>query len=143
MKLTVFVHDTAVATLDSPDGFGHVLSYYPTAKPEQFTSLLMPVRTQSYNYPELHPLFRMNLPEGADPKSPPMAFEVRNILRGDNSESAFMSLVREFAVSGVSGVVSKFLAPAAAGQDAHKLPAKTTLATEKFIVKGRPLPCLG
>ena len=177
MKLTVFVHDTAVATLDSPDGFGHVLSYYPTAKPEQFTSLLMPVRTQSYDYPELHPLFRMNLPEGfllsvlqerlgphigasplnllsvvgrnaigrvkvapegADPKSPPLAFEVRNILRGDNSEQAFMSLVREFAVSGVSGVVPKFLAPAAAGQDANKLPGKTTLATEKFIVKGTP-----
>ena len=64
MRLTVFVHDTAVATLDSPDGFQHVLSYYPTAKPEQFISLLMPVRTQSYDYPELHPLFRMNLPEG-------------------------------------------------------------------------------
>ncbi|OYU09859.1 MAG: hypothetical protein CFE38_20545 [Comamonadaceae bacterium PBBC1] len=177
MRLTVFVHDTPVATLDSPDGFGHVLSYYPTAKPEQFTSLLMPVRTQSYNYPELHPLFRMNLPEGfllsvlqerlgphvgasplnllsvvgrnaigrvkvapegADPKSPPVAFEVRHILRGDNSEQAFMSLVREFAVSGVSGVVPKFLAPAAAGQDANKLPGKTTLATEKFIVKGTP-----
>eukprot|EP01034_Spumella_vulgaris_P022140 gene22140-28245_t len=183
MRLTVFVHDTPVATLDSPDGFGHVLSYYPTAKPEQFTSLLMPVRTQSYDYPELHPLFRMNLPEGfllsvlqerlgphvgssplnllsvvgrnaigrvkvapegADPKSPPVAFEVRHILRGDNSEQAFMGLVREFAVSGVSGVVPKFLAPAAAaaaaaaGQDANKLPGKTTLATEKFIVKGTP-----
>lgn len=177
MRLTVFVHDTAVATLDSPDGFQHVLSYYPTAKPEQFISLLMPVRTQSYDYPELHPLFRMNLPEGfllsvlqerlgphvgashlnllsvvgrnaigrvkvapegADPKSPPVAFEVRNILRGDNSEQAFMSLVREFAVSGVSGVVPKFLAPAAAGEDAHKLRGKTTLATEKFIVKGTP-----
>jgi serine/threonine-protein kinase HipA len=177
MRLTVFVHDTPVATLDSPDGFQHVLSYYPTAKPEQFTSLLMPVRTQSYDYPELHPLFRMNLPEGfllsvlqerlgphvgasplnllsvvgrnaigrgkvapegADPKSPPMAFEVRHILRGDNSEQAFKGLVREFAVSGVSGVMPKFLAPAAAGQDAHKLRGKTTLATEKFIVKGTP-----
>ncbi len=49
-----------------------------------------------------------------------------------------MSLVREFAVSGVSGVVPKFLAPAAAGQDANQLPGKTTLATEKFIVKGTP-----
>jgi serine/threonine-protein kinase HipA len=77
-------------------------------------------------------------PEGADPKSPPVAFEVRNILRGDNSEQAFMGLVREFAVSGVSGVVPKFLAPAAAGQDAKKLLGKTTLATEKFIVKGTP-----
>jgi len=64
MKLTVFVHDQAVATLDSPDNFKHVLTYYPDAPPELFASLLMPVRTESYSYPELHPLFRMNLPEG-------------------------------------------------------------------------------
>lgn len=174
MKLTVFVHDQPVATLDSPDGFEHVLTYHPSVKDEQFASLLMPVRTQSYVYPELHPLFRMNLPEGfllsvlqerlgphvgatplnllsvvgrnaigrvkvapegANPKSPPVAFEVKNILRGDNSEKAFMSLVRDFAISGVSGVVPKFLAPA---EEPDKLPGKATLATEKFIVKGTP-----
>jgi len=185
MKLTVFVHDQPVATLDSPDGFEHVLSYHPSIKDEQFVSLLMPVRTESYVYPEIHPLFRMNLPEGfllsvlqerlgphvgasalnllsvvgrnaigrvkvapegADPKSPPMAFEVKNILRGDNSERAFMDLVREFAVSGVSGVVPKFLAPAEGaqgGDDAENLAGKTTLATEKFIVKGTPVSLPG
>ena len=64
MKLTVFVHDKPVATLESTDGFRHVLTYYPDARPEDFVSLLMPVRTESYAYPDLHPLFRMNLPEG-------------------------------------------------------------------------------
>src|SRR5574343_990538 len=180
MKHTVFVHDQPVATLDSPDGFEHVLSHHPYTKDEQFVSLLMPVRTASYGYPDMHPIFRMNLPEGyllsvlqerlgphigasamnllgvvgrnaigrvkvapfgAAPQTPPMAFEVKNILRGDNSEKAFMGLVREFAVSGVSGVVPKFLAPPENVQvavAAEKPTGKSTLATEKFIVKGTP-----
>ena len=64
MRLVVFVHDTPVATLESTDNFEHVLAYYPQVSPQSFVSLLMPVRTKSYNYPELHPVFRMNLPEG-------------------------------------------------------------------------------
>ena len=64
MKLHVFVHDKPVATLESGDGFRHVMAYHPDAAPEQFVSLLMPVRTESYAYPDLHPVFRMNLPEG-------------------------------------------------------------------------------
>ncbi len=170
MKLTVFVQDRPVATLDAPDNFKHVLTYYPDAAPEQFVSLLMPVRTESFVYPELHPLFRMNLPEGflltvlqeqlgphvgasplnllsvvgrnaigriklapvgADPTAAPVAFELKDILRGDNSEEAFVSLVRRFAVSGVSGVVPKFLTPNTIGAD-----NKGTLTTERFIIKG-------
>ena len=170
MKLHVYVHNKAVATLESTDGFKHVLTYHPSAEPADFVSLLMPVRTESYSYPELHPIFRMNLPEGyllsvlqeqlgphvgasplnllsvvgrnvigrvkvasegADPNAPPVAFELKDILRGDNSEEAFVALVRRFAVSGVSGVVPKFLSPNVIGQ--HN---KGTLATEKFIVKG-------
>lgn len=170
MKLTVFVHDQPVATLDSPDNFKHVLTYYPDAPQELFASLLMPVRTESYSYPELHPLFRMNLPEGfllstlqeqlgphvgasalnllsvvgrnvigrvkvapvgADPKTPQLAFELKDILRGDNSEEAFVSLVRRFAASGVSGVVPKFLTPNTIGEA-----KRGTLATERYIVKG-------
>lgn len=170
MKLTVFVHDKPVATLESPDNFKHVLAYYPDAPQELFASLLMPVRTESYSYPELHPLFRMNLPEGfllstlqeqlgphvgasplnllsivgrnvigrvkvapegADPKAPPLPFELKDILRGDNSEEVFVSLVRRFAASGVSGVVPKFLTPNAIGEA-----KKGTLATERYIVKG-------
>lgn len=170
MKLTVFVHDQPVATLESPDNFKHVLAYYPNAPQELFTSLLMPVRTESFVYPELHPLFRMNLPEGfllstlqeqlgphvgasalnllsvvgrnvigrvkvapegADPTAPPLAFELKDILRGDNSEEAFVDLVRRFATSGVSGVVPKFLTPPTLG-DAKK----ATLTTDRYIVKG-------
>jgi serine/threonine-protein kinase HipA len=170
MKLHVYVQNRPVATLESTDGFKHVLTYHPAAEPMDFVSLLMPVRTESYSYPELHPIFRMNLPEGfllsvlqeqlgphvgasplnllsvvgrnvigrvkvapegADPNASPVAFELKDILRGDNSEEAFVALVRRFAVSGVSGVVPKFLSPNVIGQ--HN---KGTLATEKYIVKG-------
>ncbi len=170
MKLTVFVQNRPVATLESTDGFQHVVSYHPEVPTEHFISLLMPVRTESYVYPELHPIFRMNLPEGfllsvlqeqlgphvgssplnllsivgrnaigrvkvapqgADPLAPPLAFELKDILRGDNSEEAFVSLIRRFAVSGVSGVVPKFLSPNVIGE--HN---KGTVATERFIIKG-------
>jgi len=40
----------------------HVFSYQPNA--QQALSLTMPMRTESYSYPDLHPLFQMNLPEG-------------------------------------------------------------------------------
>jgi serine/threonine-protein kinase HipA len=170
MKLHVYVHNQAVATLDSTDGFRHVMAYHPDVPPEQFVSLLMPVRTESYAYPELHPLFRMNLPEGfllsilqeqlgphvgasplsllsvvgrnvigrvkvatpgADPTQPPVPFDLNGILRGDNSEEAFVDLVRRHAASGVSGVVPKFLSPNTFGEH-----IKGTLATERYIIKG-------
>jgi serine/threonine-protein kinase HipA len=169
MKLHAFVHDKPVATLDSPDGFKHVLSYHPDVDESQFVSLLMPVRTESYSYPELHPNFRMNLPEGfllsvlqeelgphvgasplnllsvvgrnvigrvkvapadADPTQPPVPFELAEILRGDNSEEAFVRLVRKHAVSGVSGVVPKFLSRELGEH------ARGTVATDRYIVKG-------
>lgn len=53
MKLHVYVHNQPVATLESIDGFRHVMTYHPDIAPEQFVSLLMPVRTESYVYPEL------------------------------------------------------------------------------------------
>lgn len=170
MKLHVFVHDKPVATLESDDGFRHVMAYHPDVESEQFVSLLMPVRTESYAYPDLHPIFRMNLPEGfllsilqeqlgpqvgasplnllsvvgrnaigrvkvaapgADPTQPPVPFELAGILRGDNSEDAFVDLVRRYAVSGVSGVVPKFLSPNTLEE--HR---KGTLATDRHIIKG-------
>lgn len=170
MKLQVFVHDKPVATLESPDGFRHVMAYHPEVEPDAFVSLLMPVRTESYSWPELHPNFRMNLPEGfllsilqeqlgphvgasplnllsvvgrnaigrvkvaaygADTTQAPAPFELAGILRGDNSEEAFVDLVRRHAVSGVSGVVPKFLSPATLGEH-----GKATLATDRHIIKG-------
>jgi serine/threonine-protein kinase HipA len=170
MKLHVFVHDQPVATLESTDSFKHVLTYHPDIAPDRFISLLMPVRTESYVWPELHPIFRMNLPEGfllstlieqlgpqvgasplnllavvgrnsigrikvatpgADPTRAPVPFDLREVLRGENSEETFVELVRRYAVSGVSGVVPKFLSPATLGDH-----GKTTIALEHFIVKG-------
>lgn len=169
MKLHAYVHDQPVATLESPDGFKHVLNYHPDAPAPAFVSLLMPVRTESYVYPELHPNFRMNLPEGfllsvlqqelgphvgasplnllsvvgrnvigrvkvapvgADPSQPPVPFELAEILRGDNSEAAFVRLVRRHAVSGVSGVVPKFLSNELGEHN------KATIATDRYIIKG-------
>ncbi|WPB56654.1 type II toxin-antitoxin system HipA family toxin [Xylophilus sp. GOD-11R] len=170
MSLHVFVHDRPVATLDSTDGFRHVMTYHDAVDEAEFVSLQMPVRTESYAYPDLHPIFRMNLPEGfllsilqeqlapqvgasplsllavvgrnaigrikvaapgANPTQPPVPFEVRSILRGDNSEEAFVDLVRRYAASGVSGVVPKFLSPNTLGRH-----GKATLAMNRYIVKG-------
>ncbi len=64
MKLNVFVHGTAVAVLESTDGFEHALTYLPTAKPQEFVSLAMPVQTSSWTWPALHPFFQVSLPEG-------------------------------------------------------------------------------
>jgi serine/threonine-protein kinase HipA len=170
MKLHVFVHDKPVATLESTDGFRHVLTYHPDIDPAEFVSLLMPVRTESYVWPELHPLFRMNLPEGfllsvlqeqlgphvgasplnllavvgrntigrvkvaapgADPTRPPVSFELAKLLHGDNSEEAFVDLVRRHAVSGVSGIAPKFLSP-----DTFSEHGKGALTTAHHIIKG-------
>lgn len=65
------------------------------------------------------------------PGSPPVAFELASILRGDNSEAAFVELVRRYAASGVSGVVPKFLTPYVLEEH-----GKGTLATERYIIKG-------
>jgi serine/threonine-protein kinase HipA len=64
MKLNVFVNGRAVAVLDSPDSFEYVLTYRPDTRPDDFVSLLMPVRTASWNWPGLHPFFQVSLPEG-------------------------------------------------------------------------------
>lgn len=64
MKLNVFVNRTPVAVLDSSDGFAHVLTYRPETTEDEFVSLLMPVRSQSWAWPALHPFFQVSLPEG-------------------------------------------------------------------------------
>jgi serine/threonine-protein kinase HipA len=78
---------------------------------------------------------------GADLATPPLPFEVAEVLEGDNSEEAFAELVRQHATSGVSGVIPKFLD----GTDtSFSIEAfnKTTLFTGKHIIKGssRNLP---
>ena len=66
MKLGVFVLGTPVATLESVGDFKSVLTYDTQTHPDNFVSLTMPVRTESWVWDDpLHPIFRMNLPEGS------------------------------------------------------------------------------
>ena len=65
MKLNVHVHGKLAGVLEQVGDFKSVMSYAPNAAPENLISLTMPVRTESYIWDdELHPIFRMNLPEG-------------------------------------------------------------------------------
>lgn len=161
--------------LEQVGDFKSVLTYHAGTAPNDFVSLTMPVRTESYGWDDqLHPIFQMNLPEGyllqvlqeqfgphvgasptallavigrnmvgrlqvAEPGAslaePAKAVEVKDLLQGDNSALAFERLVREHAVSGVSGVVPKFL-------DGQKEKIrlsphnKATLLTRRHIIKG-------
>ena len=179
MKLSVHTLGREVGTLESIGAFKSVMAYHPHVAAEDFVSLTMPVRTESYGWDApLHPIFQMNLPEGyllkvlqerfgpyigtdptallsvvgrrmvgriqvaapgADLTTPPQAFEVAEVLEGDNSEEAFAELVHQHATSGVSGVIPKFLDGSDTGIGAFN---KTTLFTGRHIVKGstRNLP---
>ena len=65
MKLSAHVLGRDVATLESDGDFRCVLTYHAHAAAEDFVSLTMPVRTESYVWDDtLHPVFQMNLPEG-------------------------------------------------------------------------------
>jgi serine/threonine-protein kinase HipA len=63
-SLEVFVANRSVATLSTSDGFEHHLTYNRDVPEQDFVSLLMPVRPQSWTWPTLHPFFQQNLPEG-------------------------------------------------------------------------------
>ena len=65
MALSVYVLGREVATLAPSGDFRSVLSYHPQVAPEDFVSLTMPVRTESYVWDDqLPPVLQMNLPEG-------------------------------------------------------------------------------
>jgi serine/threonine-protein kinase HipA len=65
MKLNVHILDKHIGVLEQVGDFRSVMAYTPEAAPEDLVSLTMPVRTESYPWDdELHPIFRMNLPEG-------------------------------------------------------------------------------
>jgi serine/threonine-protein kinase HipA len=57
--------------------------------------------------------------------------ELDQLLHADASTEVFMDLMREYAASGVSGVVPKFLTP-----ETKALFRRGTVATERHIVKG-------
>jgi serine/threonine-protein kinase HipA len=65
MKLSVYVLAREVAVLESAGDFKSVLTYLPNTAAEDFVSLTMPVRTESWVWDDqLPPIFQMNLPEG-------------------------------------------------------------------------------
>lgn len=65
MKLSVHVLGRDVAVLEQVGDFKSVLSYHAGVAPDDFVSLTMPVRTESYVWDDpLPPVLQMNLPEG-------------------------------------------------------------------------------
>ena len=63
-RLEVLAQGRPVATLSSDDGLAHHLTYRRDVQAEDFVSLVMPVRAESWSWPTLHPFFQVNLPEG-------------------------------------------------------------------------------
>ena len=65
MKLTVYVLGRDVAVLEQVGDFKSVLTYRAGTLRDDFVSLTMPVRTESYAWDDqLPPVLQMNLPEG-------------------------------------------------------------------------------
>jgi serine/threonine-protein kinase HipA len=65
MQLSVYVQGREVATLEQAGDFKSVLTYHPHVAADDFVSLTMPVRTESYVWDDqLPPVLQMNLPEG-------------------------------------------------------------------------------
>jgi serine/threonine-protein kinase HipA len=65
VKLSVYVLGREVAVLDSVGDFKSVVTYLPDTAADDFVSLTMPVRTESWVWDDqLPPVFQMNLPEG-------------------------------------------------------------------------------
>ena len=65
MQLSVYVLGREVATLEQSGDFKSVLTYHPLVAADDFVSLTMPVRTESYVWDDqLPPVLQMNLPEG-------------------------------------------------------------------------------
>ncbi len=65
MKLSVYVLGREVAVLESVGDFKSVLNYLPNTPMNDFVSLTMSVRTESYTWDDqLPPVLQMNLPEG-------------------------------------------------------------------------------
>jgi HipA-like protein len=65
MKLSAYILGREVAVLESVGDFKSVLTYDPHTPTDDFVSLTMPVRTESYVWDDqLPPILQMNLPEG-------------------------------------------------------------------------------
>ncbi len=63
-ELSVWADETLAGRLSRQDGPRYVFNYSAESA-DAAVSLTMPVRMESWAIPELHPIFQMNLPEGA------------------------------------------------------------------------------
>lgn len=63
--MLVWVGGKIVAGAIDRSEAGHTFAYERACPPEHAVSLTMPVTLESYSYRALHPVFQMNLPEGA------------------------------------------------------------------------------
>lgn len=65
MKLSAYVLGRDVGVLEPEGDFRSVFAYHANTGPDDFVSLTMPVRTESYVWDDvMPPIFQMNLPEG-------------------------------------------------------------------------------
>lgn len=65
MKLSVYVRGRDVAVLEQEGDFKSIVTYHANTAPDDFISLTMPVRTESWVWDDtLPPVLQMNLPEG-------------------------------------------------------------------------------
>jgi serine/threonine-protein kinase HipA len=65
VKLSVYLLGREAAVVESVGDFKSVLTYVPNTSTDDFVSLTMPVRTESYTWDDqLPPVLQMNLPEG-------------------------------------------------------------------------------
>lgn len=65
MSLSVYVLGREVATLEADGDFKSSMTYHGGVAVDDFVSLTMHVRAEPYTWDDvLHPVFRMNLPEG-------------------------------------------------------------------------------
>ncbi|WP_144630756.1 type II toxin-antitoxin system HipA family toxin [Bordetella genomosp. 13] len=70
--------------------------------------------------------------EGGKPGVEVDAISIDDLLTTEHNAEQFGDLVRQYARSGISGVVPKFIAPEASGEQ----PGKATLRTPRHIIKG-------
>lgn len=73
---------------------------------------------------------RVSVSSGVQPQAQTALSSLTPLLHGENSQQVFLQLMAQFAASGVSGVVPKFLTP-----ETQALFRKGTVATERHIVK--------
>jgi serine/threonine-protein kinase HipA len=73
---------------------------------------------------------RVRVSAGQTPAAEAALEDLSPLLHGEHSKAAFMELLGQYSVSGVSGVVPKFLTP-----QTQALFRKGTVATERHIVK--------